>query len=314
MKNPANRQADKPRRKTIALDGVLLLDKPVGPSSSRVLGHVKHLLGAKKAGHGGTLDPMASGLLPIMFGESTKFAAEGLDADKRYVAEILLGVATNTGDQEGEVTERTVVSEHNAPDIDRIHEVLKRLVGEQMQTPPMHSAIKKDGKALYAYAREGETIDRIPRRITIHALGLLHVELPFITVDVTCSKGTYIRVLAEDIGAALGLPASLKSLRRIGVGSIAAQDMVPLERLEHAESEERMQMLKPVDWLIRDWPGIALSEQQAKRFTHGQTVMVDASHTAGLIRVLDAAGIFLGTGRIDAHHMLHPHRLRAFQS
>lgn len=296
------------------LDGVLLIDKPVGPSSSRVLGHVKHLLGAKKAGHGGTLDPMASGLLPIMLGESTKFAAEGLDADKRYLAEILLGVSTDTGDQEGEVIERAAVSEHDAPDAAAVRAVLERFMGQQMQTPPMHSAIKKDGKALYAYAREGKDVQRTPREITIHAIDLVHLALPVLTVDVSCSKGTYIRTLAQDIGKSLGFPASLKSLRRIGVGSIAAHDMVPLETLEHADLNERRQMVKPVDWLIRDWPSVDLGSPQAKRFIHGQTVMMEPTHAAGMIRVFDAAGAFLGTGRIDAHHMLHPHRLRAFQS
>lgn len=295
-----------------AIDGVLLLDKPVGPSSSRVLGHVKHLLSAAKAGHGGTLDPMASGLLPIMFGEATKYAAEGLDADKTYIADIALGTKTSTGDREGEV-----IAQANLPtdlSSSQIADVLAQFVGSQMQMPPLYSAIKKDGRPLYAYARAGQSVEREPRSIVIHELSLLALRLPHLQVRVTCSKGTYVRTLAEDIGAALGLPAHLHGLRRVGVGSIVADEMVALADFEQATAQDRLLLLKPVDWLIRDWPQVVLGEAQSRRFVHGQPVMLSESVAPAIVRVKTQAGEFLGTGRVDTHHLLNPERVRVLSS
>ncbi len=295
-----------------AIDGVLLLDKPVGPSSSRVLGHVKHLLSAAKAGHGGTLDPMASGLLPIMFGEATKYAAEGLDADKTYIADIALGTKTSTGDREGEV-----IAQADLPtdlSSSQIADVLAQFVGPQMQMPPLYSAIKKDGRPLYAYARAGQSVEREPRSIVIHELSLLALHLPHLQVRVTCSKGTYVRTLAEDIGAALGLPAHLHGLRRVGVGSIVADEMVALADFEQATAQDRLLLLKPVDWLIRDWPQVVLGEAQSRRFVHGQPVMLSESVAPAIVRVKTQAGEFLGTGRVDTHHLLNPERVRVLSS
>lgn len=295
-----------------AIDGVLLLDKPVGPSSSRVLGHVKHLLSAAKAGHGGTLDPMASGLLPIMFGEATKYAAEGLDADKTYIADIALGTKTSTGDREGEV-----IAQADLPtdlSSSQIADVLAQFVGPQMQMPPLYSAIKKDGRPLYAYARAGQSVEREPRSIVIHELSLLALRLPHLQVRVTCSKGTYVRTLAEDIGAALGLPAHLHGLRRVGVGSIVADEMVALADFEQATAQDRLLLLKPVDWLIRDWPQVVLGEAQSRRFVHGQPVMLSESVAPAIVRVKTQAGEFLGTGRVDTHHLLNPERVRVLSS
>ena len=299
-------------RVAIHIDGVLLLDKPVGPSSTRVLGHVKRLLGASKAGHGGTLDPMASGLLPVMFGEATKYAADGLDADKTYLADVMLGEKTSTGDAEGEViATSTIPAELTAQ---TIATVLEKFRGPQTQIPPMYSALKKDGKALYAYARAGEQIVREPRNITIHQISLESVSLPVFTIRVTCSKGTYIRTLAEDIGAALGQAAHLKSLRRIGVGSLFSDQVVPLDAIEHASPSERLEFLKPVDWLIRDLSAVQLSASNAQRFTHGQSVMLSGDTAVGRVRVQNAHGQFIGTGTVNERKLLNPERVRVLSS
>jgi len=295
------------KRSRKAVDGVLLLDKPVGPSSTRALGHVKHLLQAAKAGHGGTLDPMASGLLPLMFGEATKYAAEGLDADKSYEATLQLGVKTSTADAEGEVIETAPIPSITEQEVRR---VVAGFVGEQSQLPPMFSALKKDGRALYSYARKGESVERSPRTIHIRRIDVLSFAPPELSISVRCSKGTYIRTLAEDIGQALGTVAHLKSLRRVGVGELLAQDMVRLETIEQASEGDRLSLLKPVDWLIRDWPALVLGPQQVKRFRNGQPVMLSDQTTAGLYRIRSEQDQFLGTGRVDMHAMLHPDRVR----
>lgn len=313
------------KRTRLPIDGVLLLDKPVGPSSTRVLGHVKHLLNAAKAGHGGTLDPMASGLLPLMFGEATKYAAHGLDADKTYEAQIALGSRTTTADREGDVIAQATVPETLSRE--QINAVLARFMGPQEQVPPMHSALKKDGKALYAYARTGQTVERAPRRIIIHAITLTEWARPLIGIRVSCSKGTYIRTLAEDIGQALGLPSHLHSLRRVAVGDLQAHDMVALSAIEHADLADRGAFLKPVDWLIRDWPAVVLDSPQERQFVHGQAVTVtmtgcESQRAAGdirpsdhqQVRVQNRHGVFLGTGRVAAQRVLHPERLRVLSS
>jgi len=295
-----------------ALDGVLLLDKPVGPSSSRVLGHVKHLFRAKKAGHGGTLDPLASGLLPVMFGESTKYAAEGLDADKTYLAEIRLGIQTTTADREGEVIREAMLPADLS--VDQVNKVLAGFLGKQTQIPPMYSALKKDGRPLYDYARDGQDVERLPRTITLHTLDLMACEFPLMTLRVTCSKGTYVRTLAEDIGAALGLPAHLHDLRRIGVGKLVASEMVRLEDLEQADDHQRDQWLKPVDWLIRDWPEVMLDDSDVRRFQHGQSIRVPSHLVPNVYRVKTVSGQFMGTGRVEPHHLMNPERVRVLSS
>jgi tRNA pseudouridine55 synthase len=183
-----------------------------------------------------------------------------------------------------------------------------------MQTPPLYSAIKKDGKALYEYARAGQEVVREPRSIVIHELTLRSCALPFLTVVVKCSKGTYVRTLAEDIGAALGLPAHLHALRRVGVGALVAADMVSLDTFEHASEQDRLLCLKPVDWLIRDWPQVVLGAAQVRRFVHGQSVMLSDSTPPAIVRVKTESGEFIGTGRVDAHHLLNPERVRVLSS
>jgi tRNA pseudouridine55 synthase len=303
------------------LDGVLLLDKPVGPSSTRVLSHVKKLFNAKKAGHGGTLDPMASGLLPILFGEATKYAADGLDADKVYEATICLGIKTTTADAEGQVLDRAEVP--SALTREHVEQVLKTFLGTQQQVPPLFSALKKDGKPLYAYARAGQEVERAPRSITIHEISLQGFDLPFVTVRISCSKGTYIRTLAEDIGAALGIPAHLQALRRVGVGRLVGADMVALDLLETGSVDQRLAAVKPVDWLLRELPELELNATEGEKFRQGQLIkvtdtavgMLSSSMSGPLrVRVKNRSGVFLGTGFLDSTHKLSPERVRVLSS
>ncbi len=290
-----------------AVHGVLVADKPRGPSSTQFLGRVRYLFSAAKAGHGGTLDPMATGLLPILLGDATKFAQEGLDADKAYEAEVLLGQTTSTADAEGEVLSVRPVTCTRA----EIVSALRQFEGHIEQCPPMYSALKVQGKPLYAYARSGETLERKKRPVTIYQLELLVCELPRITLRVECSKGTYIRTLAEDLGEVLGCGAHLVGLRRTRVGPLTIDHAHSLNDLEHASIETRDSWLKPVDFLIQDWPSVTLAESQSQRFVHGNPV--EANHfSADLggrrIRVMSSHQNFLGVGVFRAGQ-LHPQRL-----
>jgi tRNA pseudouridine55 synthase len=252
--------------------GVLLLDKPVGLSSNDALQKAKRLFAAEKAGHTGTLDPLASGLLPICFGAATKFSQASLDADKRYTATLGLGVTTSTGDLEGAVVERREVHLDRAA----IDTVLQRFTGALLQRPPMHSALKHEGRALYEYARRGIEVERTARPVTLHALTLLEWRNDALVLDVRCSKGTYVRTLAEDIGAALGCGAHLAALRRTGSGALDVQDAVTLETLAAMSAAERDARLRAPDVLLADWPAWRLSAEEAARFLTGLRRRVDA--------------------------------------
>ena len=249
--------------------GVLLLDKPLGLSSNQALQKAKWLLRAEKAGHTGTLDPLASGVLPLCLGAATKFSQLHLDADKTYETTVRLGQRTLTGDAEGEVIETRPV----ACSVGQVVEVLDRFTGEIEQIPPMHSALKKDGKALYEYAREGETVEREPRRVTIHDLELLDMQLqgeaPQLRLRVVCSKGTYIRTLGEDIGEALGCGGHLVALRRTATGPFEAAQTVTLEALEAMDEGQRLQQLLPVQSLLEGHERVALDAENAGRFLSG---------------------------------------------
>jgi len=255
-----------PKKVRVPVHGVLLLDKDAGHSSNDVLIKAKRLLNAQKAGHTGTLDPFATGLLPLCFGEATKFSQDLLEADKTYEATIHLGIVTNTGDTEGEVVSRAEV----AATPEQIDAVLARFRGPQEQIPPMHSALKRDGKPLYEYARAGITLEREARHITIHELVLLDYAAPYLRVRVKCSKGTYIRVLGEDIGAALGCGAHLNALRRIQVGELTLDGAWSLEALAAIAEDQRASMLAPVDALLKSFPKVTLPADLAARFLHGQ--------------------------------------------
>jgi tRNA pseudouridine55 synthase len=249
--------------------GVLLLDKPLGLSSNQALQKAKWLLRAEKAGHTGTLDPLATGVLPLCFGAATKFSQIHLDADKTYETTVRLGVRTSTADAEGEVIDTRPV-ECSAG---QVVEVLDRFMGEIEQVPPMHSALKKDGKALYEYARDGETVEREPRRVTIHEIELLDMQLqgaaPQLRLRVVCSKGTYIRTLGEDIGEALGCGGHLIALRRVATGSFDVADTLTLDALEAMDEAARLDALKPVETLLAGHERVTLDAEHSGRFLSG---------------------------------------------
>jgi tRNA pseudouridine55 synthase len=252
--------------------GVLLLDKPLGLSSNDALQKAKWLLRAEKAGHTGTLDPLATGVLPLCFGAATKFSALQLEAPKTYLAVARLGQTTTTADAEGDVVqERPVDVAQLTPE--RLAAVAAQFTGAIQQVPPMHSALKKDGKALYEYARAGETVARPARDVVIYALKLSLTQdseaLPAIEIEVTCSKGTYIRTLAEDIGAALGCGAHLRSLRRTATGGMGLQGCITLAQLEALPEEQRLAQVLPADHLLQGHTPVTLGPEDAARFLTG---------------------------------------------
>jgi tRNA pseudouridine55 synthase len=299
-----------PKKARVPVHGVLLLDKSVGHSSNDVLIKAKRLLNAQKAGHTGTLDPFATGLLPLCFGEATKFAQDLLDADKTYETVVHLGIKTTTGDTEGDVLEKRDVNVTR----EQIDAVLMQFRGEIAQIPPMYSALKRDGKPLYEYARAGITLDRAARQVTIHALELLSYQAPFLTLKVKCSKGTYIRVLGEDIGAALGCGAHLQSLRRTQVGQLSLTQAITLDAFGDLADSERVKSLAAVDALLSSFPAVKLPEQLAKRFLHGQRLSLGKEGVAvppeGRVRVYrEGDGQLLGTAQCVEYGVLAPERL-----
>lgn len=258
-------QATRPRIPKRPVHGVLLLDKPLGLSSNDALQKAKRLYRAEKAGHTGTLDPLATGLLPLCFGAATKFSQVSLDADKRYTATLRLGVKTTTGDAEGDVVATRPVDVST----DDVLAACRRFVGQIDQLPPMHSALKRDGKAYYEYARAGIEIERDPRRVTIHQIHLMGGLHDQWMIDVRCSKGTYIRTLAEDIGEALGCGAHLTALRRTGSGPLTLDGALTLEQLHDMTEGERDAALLDADTLLADWPAVRLNDEDAGRFLSG---------------------------------------------
>jgi tRNA pseudouridine55 synthase len=286
------------------IDGVLLLDKPAGISSNVALQRVRRLYAWSKAGHTGTLDPLATGLLPICLGEATKFSHSLLDADKTYEAAIRLGFVSSTGDAEG------ILKPYGRPEFtaERLQEVLDSFIGPGIQIPPMHSAIKKDGKPLYTYARAGETVVRLPRNIIIKTLQYIDKKEDTLTIRVDCSKGTYIRVLAEDIGKALGCGAYLLGLRRTGIRDLLLQDAIGLEQLGEMDDASRLARLLPVDRLVATLPAVCLSAEAGQRLVSGLAVAA-ANASAGLVRLYDTAGAFLGVGEIGTDGVLTSKRL-----
>ena len=286
------------------VDGVLLLDKAAGVTSNAALQAARRLYRAEKAGHTGTLDPLATGLLPVLFGEATKFGGELLDADKTYAAEIALGTSTTTGDAEGEVVECRPVTSTRA-DIER---VLAGLRGEGAQVPPMYSALKRDGRPLYAYARAGESVERAARPVTIHELTLDAAAGDRLAVTVRCSKGTYIRVLAEDIGRALGCGAHLTGLRRLAIGPFPVEDAATAEALADLDETGRQGRLLPLEVLVRHLPAVMLAEAVARRFAQGAPAECGGV-APGRVRVYTPGSAFLGIGAVDCHGRLQPGRL-----
>ena len=298
-----------PKKPRDLVDGVLLIDKPVGLSSNDALIKAKRVVNAKKAGHTGTLDPFATGLLPLCFGEATKFSQDLLEADKTYDAVVHLGITTTTGDTEGEAVETRPVN----VTVEQIEAALAKFRGPILQVPPMYSALKRDGKALYEYAREGITLEREARPVTIHKLEMLAYDAPMLTIRVTCSKGTYVRVLGEDIGAELGCGAHLNALRRIQVGALTVDGMVTLEQLQAHDNP--LSLLAPVDALLSSFPRVELTPELAARFLNGQRLALNREpvtlpETPGRVRVYHGDKL-LGTAILQDYGVLAPERLIA---
>ena len=298
--------AKAPQRRTPrrVVNGVLFLDKAVGISSNNALQKARWLLNAAKGGHTGTLDPMASGLLPLTLGEATKFSQTLLDADKAYDATVLLGVTTTTADAEGEVLARCLVDVSDS-DIER---ALVQLRGDIEQVPPMYSALKHHGKALYEYARAGVEIPREPRHVKIHRFECLDRDGDSLMVRVECSKGTYVRTLASDLGAMLGCGAHLTALRRTRIGPFVIDGAVPLADIEAMPPEDRDSLLAPVDSLLVHLPRLDLDANQTRSFTHGQSAQGCIGAAGGVFRVYHDEG-FLGVGNLDDAGALVPTRL-----
>ncbi|MBB5203957.1 tRNA pseudouridine55 synthase [Inhella inkyongensis] len=290
-----------PRR---ALHGVLLLDKPLGLSSNDALQRAKRLLRAEKAGHTGTLDPLATGLLPLCFGAATKFSQLNLEADKAYVATLRLGQTTSTADREGEILREREV---NFSD-EQLQQALQALRGEIDQIPPMHSALKHQGKALYELARQGVEVERTPRRVCIHALELLSHAGETMQLAVRCSKGTYIRTLAQDLGELLGCGAHLSALRRTQSGPLDLAQAVTLDQLEDMNDEQRLATLLPPDTLLADCPQIRLSAEEAGKLLAGIRRRTSAAPAARVRAFGPEPLAFLGSARVAGGELI-PERL-----
>lgn len=292
------------------INGVLLLDKPTGITSNAALQTVKRLFNAKKAGHTGSLDPLASGMLPICLGEATKISGFLLSADKEYRALCKLGVTTDSGDADGEVHETRPLGDLSEA---RVREVLESFLGQSQQIPPMHSAIKRDGQPLYKLAHQGVEVEREPRDITIHSLTLVRLVGDELEIDVRCSKGTYIRVLAEDIGEALGCGAHVAGLRRTGVGALDEFPMHTLESLQALAEAGDMAaldaLLVPMESTLPDWPEVRLSEDASFYLCQGQPVFVPQVKDRGWVRLYAGNKRFLGLGTVLDDGRVAPKRL-----
>jgi len=296
------------RKSGLNIHGIVLLDKPVGISSNRALQKVRGIYQARKAGHTGSLDPFATGMLPICLGEASKTAAYMLEAGKQYRATARLGEATTTGDIEGDVIQTLPI-----PDVDStsLALTLKQFVGEIRQVPPMYSALKHEGKPLYEYARAGIEIDRPARAVTIHELDLVAWQSPNLIFDVRCSKGTYIRTLAEDIAKALGSCGHLVELRRTEVEPFGSFSMVTLEQLQEAREHGGLQdFLLPVDVGLADWPKVVLDKLQHEKFMHGNRFPFSTTEPVSSdVRVYGPGGDLLGLAGITPAGDLQPDRV-----
>ena len=300
------------RRHPVAVNGLLLLNKPAGLTSNQALQKVKRLLNAKKAGHTGSLDPAATGMLPLCFGEATKICAYLLAADKSYRVTACLGTATDTGDVEGKIIETAAVPDLTASDW---KDTFSRFTGEIEQVPPMYSALKQGGKRLYELARQGQVVERDPRRVRIYEMQLLEAHGNRLVFRVRCSKGTYVRTLVEDIAKAAGTVAHTAALHRETVGDFQAQDMLDLasaERLAAAGPDALRERLIPADQALQQWPERRIGQDAARRFNDGQSIIVGAAESAavtGHVRVYEGTNGFLGVGELTADGMLTPRRI-----
>ncbi len=297
------------KRLKINVNGLLLLDKPLGFSSNQALSKIKWLFTPFKAGHTGTLDPMAIGLLPICLGEATKFSRFLLDADKTYEALIRLGYTSSTGDTEGEIVKN---KNNDLPKLEELKKVLQKFTGKINQLPPMHSALKHQGKPLYTFAREGVNIHREKRPIVIYKLDLMSYEKGSIKILVKCSKGTYIRVLAEDIGKELRVGAYLEGLKRTEIGTLNLKDSISLEGLEKMQNKERCNLLRPISALTAGLKNISLSVQDEVLIKNGQEITIN-NKEAGYYSLFDNYGNFFGVGDLNEDCVLKVKRLMSTQ-
>lgn len=300
--------ADRPRRRDI--DGVLLVDKPGGQSSNGVLQRVRFLLNARKAGHGGTLDPMATGLLVVCFGEATKFSSSLLEGGKAYEGELLLGARTDTGDAEGAVVETAALPAVMPDPVD----LARPFIGRIVQRPPVYSALKHEGRPLYEYARAGAPVEAKLREVTIYSLDLVIVAADRIRFVVECSSGTYVRSLAEDLARALGTVGHLSALRRVRSGAFRIDAAITPEALEQLPMARREALLLTPDVLVDDLPACALEASSARSICRGQTVEAPVGTPDGRLRLYDEAGVFLGVGILEADGRIHSSRLLATES
>lgn len=300
----------RPRKKGRDVHGVFLLDKPQDVSSNDIMQKVKRLFKANKAGHTGALDPLATGMLPICLGEATKFSQFLLDSDKRYVVTAKLGERTDTSDAEGQVVQSREV---NVAEVD-ILAALPAFRGEILQVPTMFSALKHNGKPLYEYARAGVIVEREARPITIFELKFIDYQAPFLTLEVHCSKGTYIRTLVDDLGEALGCGAHVTMLRRLAVADYPIEEMMPIEDLallaDSFPNSELDRLLLPMDTAVASLPQLNLTAEQTKAVGFGQRVKFENSQAlSGLVRLFSENGQFLGIAEITVGNIIRPNRM-----
>lgn len=298
-------ESGRSRSSVSAVEGVILLDKPAGISSNAALQSVRRLFDRPKAGHTGTLDPLATGLLAICLGETTKFAGVSLVADKTYQAALRLGVATSTGDAAGD----TVFEGPLEGCLERLPAVLVGFRGEFEQLPPMFSALKHKGQPLYKYARAGTDVERSPRRVSVHRLDVLSASIQEVTIEVWCSKGTYIRTLAHDIGMQLGCGAHLATLRRTRIGELDVRDALTLDGLALLPLPQRIKQIWPSDLILGDLPAVGLDAQSAAAVMQGRTVQAAPGMPRGTVRLYDEEGGFLGLGFAEEAGRVVPKRM-----
>tara|TARA_B110000116_G_scaffold24017_1_gene18434 strand:+ start:319 stop:1227 length:909 start_codon:yes stop_codon:yes gene_type:complete len=292
-------------RKKLEISGLLLIDKPLGFSSNQALSKIKWIFSAKKAGHTGTLDPLATGLLPICFGEATKFSSHLLNSEKTYEASIKLGWKSSTGDAEGKLTESKIIS----LSLEKLQKELKSFIGLSKQTPPMFSALKYNGQPLYKLAREGVKIERQEREIDISKLILLNYSKNIIKIEVTCSKGTYIRTLAEDIANKLGMDGYLTELRRTKIGKLNINEAFSIENISTLSSDKRKSCIKPTEVLVDRYPKLSLLDSEVDFIKNGQPIKLKKKLNTEIYTLFTKSKAFIGLGEIDSNNLLKVVRL-----
>ena len=292
-------------RKKLEISGLLLIDKPLGFSSNQALSKINWIFSAKKAGHTGTLDPLATGLLPICFGEATKFSSHLLNSEKTYEASIKLGWKSSTGDAEGKLTESKIIS----LSLEKLQKELKSFIGLSKQTPPMFSALKYNGQPLYKLAREGVKIERQEREIDISKLILLNYSKNIIKIEVTCSKGTYIRTLAEDIANKLGMDGYLTELRRTKIGKLNINEAFSIENISTLSSDKRKSCIKPTEVLVDRYPKLSLLDSEVDFIKNGQPIKLKKKLNTEIYTLFTKSKVFIGLGEIDSNNLLKVVRL-----